>query len=127
MRRQAVMAATLILLGVVGSACVFGPPVDCGPVAAEDCRRAIEMAQPLVREHWEQARKVVVRFGPCSLARHCQARFANDPRWITVDLPTDEPAWAFVVINRSGANWTAECALTVRDEHGSHGEPCEEA
>ena len=122
----ALAAALLALLGLVGGACAFGPTVDCGSVPGQDCRRAIEMARPLTGAYWDQASEVVVRFGHCTLGRHCLARFADDPRWITVDLPTDEPDWAFVVIDRNGARWTAECALTVRDADGSHGEPCAE-
>src|SRR5688572_19613552 len=125
-RRRILVVALVAVLSGAASACVFDldPPVSCGSVAAEDCDRAVEMARPLLAAYWEQASEVLVHPGPCSIERSCSPRFANDPSYITVDLRSDQPEQAFVVIDLHAAEWTAECALTVRTADGAHGEPC---
>ena len=124
------MAAVLAVVTVAAGACVFDldPPVRCESVAAEDCDSALDMARPLLGAYWEQASEVLVHPGPCSFegGGSCPPRFATDARWLTVELVSDQPEAAFVVIDRRTGEWTPTCAVTVPDVDGAHREPCAE-
>ena len=110
------------------TACVFDmePPVRCESVAAGDCDRAVEMARPLLTAYWEQASEVFVHPGVCQRAMTCSARQATLPDYITVELVSDQPEAAAVVIDRHAADWTARCRVIVPDANGAHGEACAE-
>lgn len=125
-RRSGLALATMAVVIAVGSACDRGPQITCLDVASADCSRALDIARPLLRSYWEQASEVQVHPGGCSWYRHCLLTLAHDQGFITVDLVSDRPEMAFVVINRHNANWTASCALTVPDASGAHGESCAE-
>jgi hypothetical protein len=125
--RRVLLAAILAGVTGTGTACAFGPPVTCNdPIRADDCRRAVEMARPLMAAYWNQASEVLVLVGPCTLTRSCSPRRANDPGYLTVDLVTDQREAAVVVIDRRNAEWTATCAVTVRTADGAHGATCAE-
>ncbi|HEX6475009.1 MAG TPA: hypothetical protein VF114_07995 [Candidatus Limnocylindria bacterium] len=125
--RLAVATAALVLVSVVGSACVFGPTVTCGDVAQDDCDRAVEMAKPLLDAYWDQATEVLVHPGVCSLAMAgCSHRQATFPGFLTVELVPHHPSAASVVIDQHDPGWTASCRLIVADSNGAHGEPCAE-
>jgi hypothetical protein len=125
-RRFVITLATALVTVAVASACVFdpGPPISCQSVSGDDCNRAVDLARPLMRSYWELASEVHVHPGRCSQYRHCPATLVNDQGFITVDLVSDQPETAFVVIDRRHAEWSAICAVTVRDANGAHGEPC---
>ena len=120
------MLATVAAIVSAASACDRGPLLTCADVATDDCDRALEMAQPLLRSYWEQASEAYVHSGGCVGARGCPSTLAQDSGFITVDLVSDQPEAASVVIDRHNADWTATCVLTVRDANGAHGEPCAE-
>jgi hypothetical protein len=124
--RRVLIATVVAVITAGASACVFDldPPVTCESVAAEDCDRAVEMARPLLDAYWEQASEVLVHPGPCSRERSCPPRLARDAGWLTVELVSDQPEAAFVVIDRHTPEWTAECAVTVATATGAHGEAC---
>lgn len=126
--RSRFVAAVLVAISAVSSACALlpGPETTCQePVAAEDCDRAVDMARPLLAGYWEQASEVLVHPGVCSLAMAgCSERQATFPGYLTVELLSDQPESASVVIDRHAPDWTATCRLIVPDAHGAHGEPC---
>ena len=125
--RQAALAAVLVLLSVVGSACVFGPTVTCRDVSQDECDRAVEMARPLLDAYWNEANEVLVHPGICSLAMAgCSQRQGTFPGFLTVELIPHYPEAASVVIDHHDSEWTASCRLIVADADGAHGAPCEE-
>ena len=121
-------AALLLAITVVASACALlpGPEIRCDEsVAAEDCDRAVETARPLLAAYWEQASEAFVHPGVCSLAMAgCSHRQATWPGYLTVELVSDQPESASVVIDHRTADWTATCRLIVPDATGAHGETC---
>ena len=120
--RAPLLVGTLLL-----SACSFlGPGITCQSVDQDDCDRAVEMAKPMLDAFWNQASQVLVHPGSCTGSWPCSARQRNLPGVITVELVSDLPDEASVVIDRQTAEWTANCRLIVRDDNGAHGEPCAE-
>jgi hypothetical protein len=117
-------AAALVLISTLGSACASDPPVSCQSVPQDHCDRAVAMARPLLSAYWDQATEVLVHPGVCSLAMPCSARQANFPGYHTVELVSDQPEAASVVIDSRNPEWVATCRLIVPDEDGAHGEPC---
>lgn len=124
--RGALAAVAVALLSLVGSACVFGPPVTCRDVAQDECDRAVEMAKLLLVDYWDQATEVLVHPGICSGSMQCSQRQATHPGYVTVELVPRLPEEVSVVIDRQTAEWTATCRLIVPDADGAHGEPCAE-
>ena len=118
----------MAVIVAVASACVFDrdPLITCEDTATADCERAVEMARPLMRSYWDQAGEVHIHPGGCVRSRSCRASLAQDPGFMTVDLVSEQPEAASVVIDRHDTHWTATCYLTVPDANGAHGEPCEE-
>ena len=57
----------------------------------------------------------------------CSQRQATHPDYLTVELVSDLPDSASVVIDRQSTDWTAVCRLIVADANGAHGEPCAES
>jgi hypothetical protein len=108
------------------SACIFvrSPAVDCQAISAEDCRRAVEMARPLVSSFWENANRVSVHAGSCSQGMRCPPAVATDPGHVTVELISNDPEARFVVIDRRHAEWTAKCVVLVVSESGAHTAAC---
>jgi hypothetical protein len=95
---------------------------------AEDCDRAVEMARPFLAAYWDEASEVLVHPGVCRLAmKGCSDRQATVPGYMTVELVSDQPESASMVIDRSRAEWSATCHLIVREADGAHGEPCAES
>jgi hypothetical protein len=123
-RRVAVTAFLVVVTGAA-SACVFDldPQVNCQSVEADDCDRAVEMARPLLAAYWHEATEVLVHAGLCSRVMQCSQRQANHPDYLTVELVSERPENASVVIDRS-AEWTATCRLIVPDATGAHAEAC---
>jgi hypothetical protein len=122
MRAHAALALILFLGGC--GLIVEHPPVSCESLGAEECDRAERIARPLLDPYWEQANEVRVHPGSCSQSRGCSARRNTDPRFITVELVSESPNAAFVVIERHDGDWTARCSVTVATANGAHGEPC---
>jgi hypothetical protein len=112
--------------GAILSGCVFvpSPAVDCQSLPAEDCRRAAEMARPLISSQWENARRVTVHFGPCSRGMSCPPSVAGNKRFLTVELTSDEPEMPYVVIDRQHSAWTASCVVLVQSGGEGHTKPC---
>lgn len=124
-RGHATALAQALALAMSAAGCLFGPMVTCHSVSAEDCDRAVEMARPLVAAYMDQANEILVHPGVCTRDMQCSARQANFPGFITVELLSEQPEAASVVIDMTGAEWTASCRLIVSDEDGNaHGEPC---
>jgi hypothetical protein len=85
------------------------------------------MARPLLVAYWNQASEVLVHPGVCTLAmKGCSARQSRFPGYVTVELVSDQPESAYVVLDRESEEWTATCRLIVADEDGAHGERCAE-
>jgi len=125
--RSRFVAAVLVAISAVSSACALlpGPETTCQePVAAEDCDRAVDMARPLLAAYWDEASEALVHPGTCAQPMECSARQATHPDFLTVELVSDQPESASVVIDRHAPVWTATCRLIVPDAHGAHGEPC---
>jgi hypothetical protein len=128
-RRAPRAAVFLVAIAVAASGCALlpGPEITCQePVSAEDCDRAMEMARPLLAAYWDQATEVLVHPGVCTLEMECTERQATFPGYLTVELLSDLPDSASVVIGGRAADWTATCRLIVADTIGAHGEPCAE-
>ena len=124
--RRNLMSAVVVVIGLLGTACVFDPPVTCQSVEQDDCDRAVAMARPMLGAYWDQATEVLVHPGVCSLAMPCSARQASLPGYHTVELVSDKPEAASVVIDSRSADWVATCRLIVPDDNGAHGEHCAE-
>jgi hypothetical protein len=122
MRRHVLALVATVAVGT--GACVFGPTVTCQDVSDEVCDRAVEMAKPLVRSYWMTADEVLVHPGVCTRDMECSARQASFPGFVTVELSSDQPEAASVVIDMTEAEWTASCRLIVPDDSGAHGEAC---
>ena len=84
------------------------------------------MAHPLLAAYWDQASQALVHPGVCADPMECSERQATSPHALTVELVSDQPESASVVIDRSREDWIATCRLIVPDATGWHGEPCEE-
>jgi hypothetical protein len=114
-----IVAVLLLASGVVALVtlphAIPGPPVECGDnITAADCRRAVDMARPLLSPDWEQASGVTVHIGPCSRAMKCPASVAANASFLTVELTSPGTHTPFVVIKRQrGDAWTAECRVMV--------------
>ena len=117
--------AVLLSAAVILSACVAdpGPPVDCGSVSAEDCRRAIEIARPLLGSDWDSASQVIVQIGACTRYMRCPPAVHLNQRYLTVELDLGAKT-PHVVIDRGNAEWTGLCSVLVRTGDGAHTEPC---
>jgi len=125
--RRTIVAAVLVMISALCGGCALlpGPEVRCQEsVSAEDCDRAVDMAHPLLAAYREQASEALVHPGTCAQPMECSARQATHPDFLTVELVSDQPESASVVIDRHAPVWTATCRLIVPDAHGAHGEPC---
>ena len=124
---------TLVVAVLVGSiaaasACTLlpGPEITCqDPIAAEDCDRAADLARPLLAAYWDKASEALVHLallrGPDGMLR-AGAKF---PGYLTVELVSDQPEAASVVIDHRTADWSVvTCRVIVPDAHGAHGERC---
>lgn len=102
-----------------------GPPVDCAPkdVAVVDCRRALDLALPLLSPEWRHASGVLVHTGYCSRSMKCLP-FAS-PGFLTVELVDARGDTPFVVIDTRPAVWTAACRVMVVTETYGSLEPCD--
>ncbi len=113
-----VIVAVLLLAGGVVAIIALpraipGPPVECGDnITVAECRRAVDMARPLLSSDWEQASAVIVHIGPCSRAMRCPASTAANANFLTVELSAGANT-PFVVIKRQRDAWTAECRVMV--------------
>jgi hypothetical protein len=120
----AVLAALAGAAILGGSLFAHSPAVDCQYVTAEDCRRAVDMARPLISSHWGTARGVTVHLGPCSRGMSCPPGLVTNKRFLTVELTSDEPESPYVVIDRQHAEWTASCIVLVQSGSEGHTQPC---
>jgi len=118
--------AVLLSAAVILSACMVdpGPPVDCQTVPAEDCRRAVEIARPLLGSDWDGASQVIVQIGACTRYMRCPPKVAMNQRFLTVELDTGESKTPYVVLDRGNAEWTASCNVLVSTGDGAHTEGC---
>ena len=101
-----------------------GPPVDCQTVPAEDCRRAVEIARPLLGSDWDGASQVIVHIGACTRYMRCPLKVAMNQRFLTVELDLGGPKTPYVVIDRGSAEWTGICSVLVYTGDGAHTEAC---
>ena len=119
-----------VLLGSIAaaSACTLlpGPEITCqDPVAAEDCDRAVDLARPLLAAYWDRASEALVHLGVCADQMECSERQAKFPGYLTVELVSDQPEAASVVIDHRTGDWSVvTCRVIVPDAHGAHGERC---
>jgi hypothetical protein len=122
--RTALVAGTLLACGACS---LLGLRISCRSMEQDDCDRAVEIAKPLLDAYWDQASEVLVHPGICTRSMICSERQRNHSGAITVELVSDLPEDASVVIDRQAARWTARCRLIVPDDNGAHTEPCAEA
>lgn len=122
------MSRLALLLGaaVVLSACTVdpGPPVDCGSVSAEDCRRAVEITRPLLGSDWDSASQVIVQIGACTRYMRCPPAVHLNQRYLTVELDLGGSRTPYVVIDRANPEWAGLCSVLVYTGDGAHTEPC---
>ncbi|HKO32491.1 MAG TPA: hypothetical protein VJY85_01975 [Candidatus Limnocylindria bacterium] len=129
--RRTIVAAVLVAISAALTGCALlpRPDITCQEtVSAEDCDRAVEMARRLLAAYWDEASEVLVHPGVCRLdMKGCSERQATFRGYVTVELVSDQPESASVVIDGSNADWSATCLLSVPDAHGAHGERCAES